>query len=48
MTTRLAAILALTLLAACGADGPPQRPADTPPPGVTVTGEARIGVSGSL
>ena len=35
----LAVLLALT---ACGADGPPR------PKGVTVTGEARIGVVGSL
>lgn len=30
----------LTALAACGADGAPERPQ----PGVTMTGEARVGV----
>ncbi len=43
--TRLAAILAVTLLAACGADGPPERPTDAPPPGISITGEASIGVT---
>lgn len=32
----------LLLLAACGADGPPQPPG--PAPGLAVTGEARMGV----
>jgi hypothetical protein len=35
-------ILAL-LLAACGADGAPERPA-AKPDGVTLSGEARVGV----
>lgn len=43
MTLRLALFLSATLLAACGADGPPQPPAAEP--GITVTGEARIGVA---
>lgn len=42
--TALAALLALT--AACGVDGPPTRPepAATPEPGLSVSGEARVGV----
>lgn len=40
---RLVLVLALAL-AACGADGEPE-PVDS---GVAVTGEARIGVKGSL
>lgn len=36
-------IIALLGLTACGADGPPERP--TPKPGVTVSGEAAIGVT---
>lgn len=43
--TRLAAILAVTLLAACGADGPPERPAATPATGISITGEASLGVT---
>ena len=43
--TRLAAALALAAtLAACGADGAPTRPTDTPQPGIAITGEARMGV----
>ncbi len=42
------AVLALGL-AACGADGPPSRPeAERPLPGVSVSGSATIGVSGSF
>ena len=42
---RLAAFLTLTLLAACGADGPPVPPtkADTAP-GLKISGEARVGI----
>ncbi len=36
------------LLAACGADGAPERPRDAPQPGVSVSGDARIGVVGTL
>ena len=39
--TRLLALLALALLVACGADGAPQPPAK---PGITISGDARIGV----
>ena len=42
--TRLLIPLVL-LLAACGIDGPPSRPApDTPPPGLSLSGDAAIGV----
>ena len=41
---RLAAILALFGLAACGIDGPPSAPG----PSAQVSGEARIGVVGEL
>ena len=34
-------LLACLVLAACGADGPPE------PPGATLTGDAQIGVVGS-
>jgi hypothetical protein len=37
----LSALLACLALAACGVDGEPQPPAKT---GVTITGEAKIGV----
>lgn len=42
---RLACLLMLTVLAACGADGPPVPPtkADTAP-GLKISGEARLGV----
>ena len=35
----------LAALAACGIDGPPQAPSK---PGVTVSGDARIGMRGTL
>jgi hypothetical protein len=42
---RLVALTALALLAACGADGEPQAPTGAPTgPGVTISGDARIGV----
>ncbi|AML51275.1 hypothetical protein [Falsihalocynthiibacter arcticus] len=31
-------------LAACGVDGSPKAPESTPPPGISVSGEARMGV----
>jgi predicted small lipoprotein YifL len=42
--TRLALIAALLTLAGCGIDGPPEQPEG----GISVSGEARIGVVGSL
>ncbi len=48
--TALAALLALT--AGCGVDGPPTRPgpaeAAAPEPGLSVSGEAQIGVVSTL
>jgi predicted small lipoprotein YifL len=39
------ALLSLVLLAACGADGPPEPPAaQAPVSGVSITGDARVGV----
>jgi hypothetical protein len=36
-------VMALMVLVACGADGAP-----TPPAGVTVSGEAQMGVTGTI
>lgn len=36
----VAGVVALALLAACGVDGPPERPE----PGVSVTGDASAGI----
>ncbi|MFD1880173.1 hypothetical protein [Paracoccus pacificus] len=47
----LAAMLGLSILAGCGVDGAPLRPAPPPgvaAPGATVSGEAQIGVTGRL
>ena len=46
MTRLVAALVFVATLAACGADGPPQRPADMLPGGssIVITGEARMGV----
>jgi predicted small lipoprotein YifL len=39
------ALLSLVLLAACGADGPPKPPESAAPTsGVTISGDARVGV----
>jgi hypothetical protein len=46
--SRLVLTAVLLALAACGADGEPQHPAPKAKPGVTVTGEASLGVSGGL
>ena len=45
MTRLIASFSLLALLAACGADGEPTVPAK---PGVSVTGQVKVGVSGSL
>ena len=45
---RVIAVLSCLALVACGADGPPERPKpedETPPPGISVTGSASIGVA---
>ena len=46
MIRTMMALGVLAALAACGIDGPPQAPATTVTvkPGVTVTGDARMGV----
>jgi hypothetical protein len=41
----VALVIALALLAACGAEAPPRAPEAS---GVSISGEARIGVSGRL
>lgn len=38
------ALLSLVFLAACGADGPPEPPAAKPASGITVSGDARMGI----
>lgn len=48
---RAACLIAALALAACGVDGapvPPSGKATTPPPGLSVSGEARLGVVGRL
>jgi hypothetical protein len=35
-------------LAACGADGAPDRPDPRPAPGLTITGTVEMGVGGTL
>lgn len=44
----LLALSLLTCAAACGVEGPPKPPQAAATPGVTVTGEASMGVVGSL
>jgi hypothetical protein len=48
MPLRLCLVLSVGLLAACGADGPPRAPEAKPAPGLVISGEANIGVAGSL
>lgn len=47
MMRLISVFLCLAVLAACGADGAPTRPAKAEPvtPGLTVSGEARLGVA---
>lgn len=41
----LVALTTLALLAACGADGEPQAPTvSPPPPGLTLSGDAYVGI----
>ena len=42
------ALAALLAVAGCGVDGPPVAPVDSLAPGLTVTGEARIGMVSAL
>lgn len=44
----LTVIVALLTLAACGADGPPERPEPKSETGVIVSGTVKVGVSGTL
>ena len=48
MTLRLILLVSVGLLAACGADGPPRPPEAKPAPGISISGEASIGVAGTL
>lgn len=50
MSRTMMALGLLAALAACGIDGPPQAPATTVTvkPGVTVSGDAQIGMRGTL
>ena len=41
-------LIAVAALTACGVDGPPERPVPQPKPGVTVSGDARIGMQATL
>ena len=46
---RYLAILSILALTACGVDGEPERPTQAaPPPGLSISGTAEIGVSGSF
>lgn len=45
MMRSLSALLLVALLAACGADGEPSSPTA---PGVSVSGQVKVGVGGSL
>ncbi|MGP9805524.1 argininosuccinate lyase [Paracoccus sp. NSM] len=50
-TPTLGLIAALFALAGCGVDGPPQRPPEKPlqqQMGVSISGDARLGVSARL
>jgi hypothetical protein len=50
MTTlrMIAATVALGLLAACGADGEPERPEPRPAAGVSIGGTVSVGLAGTL
>lgn len=43
---RVFLLLAPLVLAACGADGAPVAPSKAAAPGVTLSGEAKIGITG--
>lgn len=42
---RITCIMALLALAACGVDGAPERPAKPAQSGITISGDARIGIA---
>lgn len=44
---KYASLLGVLWLAACGAEAPPRAP-ETPTPGVSISGEARVGVTAKL
>ena len=44
MKTLILAAAAAVTLAACGVDGPPVAPQSATTPGVTISGDARIGM----
>jgi len=46
--TRLLVLIVPVLLAACGADGPPVAPSQAAAEGLTITGDAQVGVTGGL
>ncbi len=41
---RIIALLSLVLVASCGADGAPTRPEKPQTSGITISGQARVGV----
>ncbi len=48
---RILLVLSLCALAACGVDGLPEQPEESveyPPTGISISGDARIGVVGRL
>lgn len=48
MTRLILATATVLALAGCGADGMPMATADTPATGVTISGDARMGVVADL
>jgi len=48
MLRYFALVTVLCALAACGADGPPERPGAQPAPGIAVSGTVSVGIGGSL
>ncbi len=47
--TRFVALALVALVAACGVDGPPTPPVkEKPRSGITISGDARVGVTANL